>query len=42
MFSFGKSTGPLLGMLVGLMFASLAVVINVVRYWQGGHEKARA
>lgn len=38
MFSLSKSTGPLLGMMVGMTFASLAVVINVVRYLQGAQD----
>jgi DHA2 family multidrug resistance protein-like MFS transporter len=42
MFSLSKSTGPLLGMVVGMAFASLAVVINVVRYFQGKQESGRA
>jgi len=41
-FSLSKSSGPLLGMVVGMAFASLAVVINVVRYLQGTQESGRA
>ena len=42
MFSLSKSTGPLLGMMVGMTFASLAVVINVVRYLQGAQDHGQA
>lgn len=42
MFSLSKSSGPLLGMMVGMTFASLAVVINLVRYMQGIHQGGQA
>lgn len=42
MFSLSKSTGSLLGLVVGLAFASLAVLINVVRYLQGPQESGQA
>lgn len=42
MFSLSKSSGPLLGMMVGMTFASLAVVINLVRYLQGAHNRGQA